>query len=75
MGSSAHDPIPTNNLLTGRRDTLDRLMPEVYEGLRVIARRQLAGREGGGTLSTTGADLDTWDRPLRSLGLLRVTPR
>jgi len=34
-------------------------MPEVYEELRVIARRQLSGREGGDTLSTTGADLDT----------------
>jgi len=54
MGSSAHDPIPTNDLLTGRRDTLDRLMPEVYDELRAIARRQLSGREGGGTLSTTG---------------------
>jgi len=29
-------------------------MPEVYDALRVIARRQLSGREGGGTLSTTG---------------------
>jgi len=54
MGPSARDPIPTNELLTGRRDTLDRLMPEVYEELRVIARRQLSGREGVGTLSTTG---------------------
>ena len=54
MGPSARDPISTSELLTGRRDTLDRLMPEVYEELRVIARRQLSGREGGGTLSTTG---------------------
>jgi len=54
MGPSPRDPIPLNDLLTGRRDTLDRLMPEVYEQLRVIARRQLSGREGGGTLSTTG---------------------
>ena len=29
-------------------------MPIVYDHLRVIARRQLALREGGGTLSTTG---------------------
>jgi RNA polymerase sigma factor (TIGR02999 family) len=36
------------------RETLDRLMPLVYEDLRVIARRQLALRAGGGTLSTTG---------------------
>ncbi|MEO5825853.1 MAG: ECF-type sigma factor [Gemmatimonadales bacterium] len=36
------------------RDSLDRLMPKVYDDLRVIARRQLAMRAGGGTLSTTG---------------------
>lgn len=41
-------------LRSGRRDTLDAMMPKVYEQLRVIARHQLAGREGGGTLSTTG---------------------
>jgi len=41
-------------LRSGRRDTLDRLMPVVYEHLRVIARHQLAIRERGGTLSTTG---------------------
>jgi RNA polymerase sigma factor (TIGR02999 family) len=54
MGPPARDPIPTNELQTGRRDTLDRLMPEVYDELRAIARRQLSGREGGGTLSSTG---------------------
>jgi len=41
-------------LRSGRRDTLDRLMPAVYEQLRVIARHQLAIREPGATLSTTG---------------------
>src|SRR5215470_12018434 len=41
-------------LRSGRRDTLDRLMPVVYEQLRVIASRQLTLRPGGGTLSTTG---------------------
>jgi RNA polymerase sigma factor (TIGR02999 family) len=54
MGPPARDPIPTNEVLSGRRDTLDRLMPEVYDELKAIARRQLAGREGGGTLSSTG---------------------
>lgn len=54
MARSAPNPTPTSELLTGRRDTLDRLMPEVYEELRGIARRQLARREDGGTLSTTG---------------------
>ena len=37
-----------------RRDALDQLVPVVYEHLRAIARRQLAVRPGGGTLSTTG---------------------
>lgn len=36
------------------RDTLDRLMPQVYDSLREIARRQLAFRAGQATLSTTG---------------------
>src|SRR5262245_5199948 len=38
------------------RDALDRLMPLVYEHLRIIARHQIANREDarGGTLSTTG---------------------
>src|SRR5688572_25782612 len=54
MGPPAGDPVPQSELLTGRRDTLDRLMPEVYDELRAIARRQLSGREGGGTLATTG---------------------
>ncbi len=35
------------------RDDLDHLLPEVYEELRAIARRQLAKRAGG-TLNTTG---------------------
>lgn len=42
------------DLPRGRRDSLDELMPVVYEQLRVIARRQRAIRQGGGTLSTTG---------------------
>src|SRR5215467_5803466 len=41
-------------LRSGRRDSLDRLMPVVYEQLRVIASRHLTLRKGGGTLSTTG---------------------
>ena len=43
-----------DTLRSGRRDTLDRLMPVVYEQLRGIARHQLSMRPGGGTLSTTG---------------------
>jgi RNA polymerase sigma factor (TIGR02999 family) len=42
------------DLRTGRRDTLDRLIPLVYDELHAIARRQLARRDVGGTLSTTG---------------------
>ena len=41
-------------LRIGRRDTLDDLMPGVYDELRSIARRQLSLRAPGGTLSTTG---------------------
>jgi RNA polymerase sigma factor (TIGR02999 family) len=37
-----------------RRESLDALMPVVYEHLRLIARRQLAKRNRNGTLSTTG---------------------
>lgn len=36
------------------RATLDQLMPLVYDELRGAARRQLAARGGGGTLSSTG---------------------
>ena len=43
-----------NELRGGPRDSLDELMPVVYEHLRLVARRQLAIRPGGGTLSTTG---------------------
>ena len=70
-------------LRSGRRDSLDRLMPVVYEQLRVIASRQLTLRKGGGTLSTTGliheAYLKLVDRARARLaqkregGLRRVT--
>ena len=49
-----------DELRSGRRDTLDRLMPIVYDHLRVIASRQLALREGNGTLSTTGLIHETY---------------
>jgi RNA polymerase sigma factor (TIGR02999 family) len=54
MEASTHGPDTLSELQSGQRDTLDRIMPIVYEHLRVIARHQLARREGGGTLSTTG---------------------
>ena len=50
---NAGEDVP-NELQNGRRDSLDALMPIVYEHLRIIARGQLAIRQGGGTLSTTG---------------------
>lgn len=37
----------------GRRESLDSLIPHIYDHLRSIARRQLAARDGG-TLNTTG---------------------
>ncbi len=54
MRPPTHDLIPSSELLTGRRDSLDRLMPAVYDELRAIARRQLARRGEDGMLSTTG---------------------
>jgi RNA polymerase sigma factor (TIGR02999 family) len=41
-------------LRSGRRDSLDQLMPAVYDQLRAIARRQLGHRGQETTLSTTG---------------------
>jgi RNA polymerase sigma factor (TIGR02999 family) len=43
-----------SELRVGRFNTLDGLMPVVYEELKAIAHRQLSVREAGGTLSTTG---------------------
>ena len=54
VAKSVYTSMVANELRRGRRDSLDRLMPVVYEQLRVIASRQLALRQGGGTLSTTG---------------------
>jgi RNA polymerase sigma factor (TIGR02999 family) len=41
-------------LRNGRRATLDRLMPIVYERLRLIARNQVELLDAGATLSPTG---------------------
>ena len=40
-------------LRSGRRESLDRLLPLVYQELRAMAHRQLAARGRGGTLQTT----------------------
>lgn len=45
--SSIHDTRPSS------QDALDRLVPGVYDELRAVARRQLAARGNGNTLSTT----------------------
>jgi RNA polymerase sigma factor (TIGR02999 family) len=43
------------DLREGRRDAMDRLMPLVYEELKLIAHFQLAGENPGHTLQTTAA--------------------
>ena len=50
----SHETDGPAELRVGRRDSLDELMPVVYEHLRAVARRQLAIREHGATLNTTG---------------------
>ena len=52
--SSTPDNDSHAELRSGRRESLDKLMPVVYDHLRLIARHQLARRNGPGTLSTTG---------------------
>jgi len=43
-----------SELRGGSRESLDRLVPVLYEELRAIAHRQGARRPNGGTLETTG---------------------
>ena len=54
MEPSAPGERPQTEQPPGRRESLDRLLPLVYDDLRAIARRQLEVRAGGGTLSPTG---------------------
>ena len=42
------------NTRPSNKDSLDRLVPAVYDELRGVARRQLSARGPGNTLSTTG---------------------
>lgn len=60
MEAQPGDTPPLAELRSGRRDTLDEMMPIVYEHLRAIARHQLGRRESGGTLSTTGLVHETY---------------
>lgn len=51
--SARHADAPAA-LRSGSRESLDRLVPHLYEELRAIAHRQIARRPQGGTLETTG---------------------
>jgi RNA polymerase sigma factor (TIGR02999 family) len=53
MGISATVPDVLGELRSGRRESLDRLVPVVYNELRAIAHRHLAALGRGATLQTT----------------------
>ena len=59
-------------LREGRRDAMDRLMPLVYDELKVIARAQLAGERTGHTLGTTAAVHEAY---FKLVGLERIAWR
>ena len=54
---------------TDRRETLDALVPIVYDTLRRIARQQLAGERGAHTLSATALAHEAY---VRLVGLTRI---
>ena len=54
MSASANPPAILTALRSGSRESLDRLVPLLYEELRAIAHRQIARQPTGGTLDTTG---------------------
>lgn len=54
MGLPADESVPSREILSGRQDSLDRLMPAVYEELRAVARHHLARHDANGTLTPTG---------------------
>ena len=47
-------PSALTELRSGSRESLDRLVPVLYQQLRAIAHRQIVRRANGGTLDTTG---------------------
>jgi RNA polymerase sigma factor (TIGR02999 family) len=53
MGASTDGKDVLTELRSGGRESLDRLVPLVYQELRAIAHRRIAGRDRGRTLSTT----------------------
>ncbi|MES2524699.1 MAG: ECF-type sigma factor [Gemmatimonadota bacterium] len=60
MDASQHGLNGTGEVVGFERESLDEMMPIVYEHLLAIARRQLAVRNGGGTLSATGLVHETY---------------
>lgn len=54
MSASANSSTVLAALRGGSRESLDRLVPLLYQELRTIAHRQIARRPEGGTLETTG---------------------
>jgi RNA polymerase sigma factor (TIGR02999 family) len=54
MSTAARATDVLNELRSGHREAVDRLVVIVYDELREIARRQRAVRDKGGTLDTTG---------------------
>jgi RNA polymerase sigma factor (TIGR02999 family) len=54
MSASAKSTAILTVLRSGSRESLDRLVPSLYEELRAIAHRRIAREPNGGTLETTG---------------------
>jgi RNA polymerase sigma factor (TIGR02999 family) len=54
MSASVKSTAVLTVLRNGSRESLDRLVPSLYEELRIIAHRRIARRPDGGTLETTG---------------------
>ena len=52
-GTTAAQTDVLNELRSGSRESLDRLVPVLYEELRVIAHRHLTRQAPGGTIETT----------------------
>jgi RNA polymerase sigma factor (TIGR02999 family) len=50
----ATSPAIISALRSGSRESIDRLVPLLYQQLRAIAHRQIARTPSGGTLETTG---------------------
>ena len=53
MSASANSRAILTELRNGSRESLERLVPLLYEELRAIAHRQIGRRPAGGTLDTT----------------------